>query len=142
MKKIVVIFIHLLWASVAVAQEKSTSDKVHQIVIQLTSGDTLAHKALMKQLQNIMSVAPLSKVDVICHGPGLSMLVFQASTITETITNLQLQHAIRFYACEFSMKERKVSKENIISGVGFVPAGIIAIVSRQEEGWSYIKAGF
>jgi len=142
MKKILVLSIHLLWVSVVFAQEKSTSGKVHQIVFQLSSGDTLAHKALMKQLQNIMTVAPQTKVDVICHGPGLSMLVSQASIVSEKITNLQQQHAIRFYACEFSMKERKVSKENIIPGVGSVPAGIIAIVSRQEEGWSYIKAGF
>jgi intracellular sulfur oxidation DsrE/DsrF family protein len=46
-----------------------------------------------------------------------------------------------FNACEFSIKERKVDRSKIISVSGFVPAGIVEIVSRQEQGWSYIKAG-
>jgi intracellular sulfur oxidation DsrE/DsrF family protein len=40
------------------------------------------------------------------------------------------------------MKERNVSKEQIIPEAGFVKAGILEIVIKQEEGWSYIKSGF
>jgi len=49
---------------------------------------------------------------------------------------------ITFVACEFSMKERNVSKEQIIPEAGFVKAGILEIVIKQEAGWSYIKSGF
>ena len=44
-------------------------------------------------------------------------------------------------ACQFSMKERKVSKEELIANAIVVPGGIIEIVQKQEQGWSYIKAG-
>jgi hypothetical protein len=46
-----------------------------------------------------------------------------------------------FNACEFSIKERKVDRSKIIAVSGFVPAGILEIVGKQEQGWSYIKAG-
>jgi intracellular sulfur oxidation DsrE/DsrF family protein len=46
-----------------------------------------------------------------------------------------------FNACEFSIKERKLDKSKISMIAGFVPAGIIEIVSKQEQGWNYIKAG-
>jgi intracellular sulfur oxidation DsrE/DsrF family protein len=28
-----------------------------------------------------------------------------------------------------------------LPGVGMVPAGIVEVVTKQEQGWTYIKAG-
>ncbi len=113
----------------------------HKIVFQLTTDDSIAHKALMKQIRNITSVAPETLIEVVCHGPGLSMLMNNKSTVLSSIQELH-NDKISFVACEFSMKERNVSKEQIIAVAGFVKAGIIEIVTKQEQGWSYIKSGF
>lgn len=121
--------------------ESLNEKPVHKIVFQLTSSDTLSHKALMKQLNNIMTVAPTTKIEVVCHGPGLDMLLASKTTVREKI-KASKNRGVEFMACEFSIKERKLSKEDIISEAGFVPAGIIEIVSKQEAGWSYIKSGF
>lgn len=112
-----------------------------KIVFQLSVGDTLAHKALMKQLGNITNVEPTTKIEVVCHGPGLDMLRKDKSTVAEKINEFS-QIGIEFNACEFSMKERNVSPEQILPSVKFVKAGIIYIVTKQREGWSYIKSGF
>ena len=112
----------------------------HKIIFQLTSGDTTAHKQLIKQFNNILSVSPTTKIEVVCHGAGLDMLV-SGKTIVEDKIKLLAEKGVVFNACEFSIKERKVDRSKIISSTGFVPAGIIAIVSKQEQGWSYIKAG-
>jgi intracellular sulfur oxidation DsrE/DsrF family protein len=112
----------------------------HKIIFQLTSGDTTAHKQLIKQFTNILSVSPTTKIEVVCHGAGLDMLVSD-KTIVEDEIKILSQKGVVFNACEFSIKERKVDRSKIISSAGFVPAGIIAIVSKQEQGWSYIKAG-
>jgi intracellular sulfur oxidation DsrE/DsrF family protein len=112
----------------------------HRIVFQLTSGDTLVHKQLMKQLSNISSVSPTTKIEVVCHGAGLD-LITEGKTIVKDKVQTHAAKGIQFNACEFSLKERKVERSLILEGMGFVPAGIIEIVKRQEEGWSYIKAG-
>lgn len=111
------------------------------IVFQMVSGDTLAHKALMRQLGNITSLQPDLRIEVICHGPGLDMLHKQHSVVADRLHQFQAK-GIQFRACEFSMKERKVSKDQILEGVGYVPSAILHIVQRQAEGWSYIKSGF
>jgi intracellular sulfur oxidation DsrE/DsrF family protein len=49
---------------------------------------------------------------------------------------------VEFVACEFSMKDRNLTKDEILPEAGFVKGGIIEIVTKQEEGWSYIKSGF
>ena len=117
------------------------SAKQHKIVFQLTTDDTLAHRSLMKQLNNITTVATDTKIEVVCHGPGLNMLVLNKTTVHDKILQMKGK-GIVFVACEFSMSERKITKENIIPEAGYVKAGIIEIVSKQEQGWSYIKSGF
>ena len=114
---------------------------VHKIVFQLSIDDTLAHKALMKQLTNIITVSPDTKIEVVCHGPGLNMLTDAKTTVLPKIKELT-EKGILFVACEFSLKERNVDKSAILKEAGFVKAGIIEIVTKQEEGWSYIKSGF
>ena len=49
---------------------------------------------------------------------------------------------VDFRACESAMAERKIPKEAIIPEVGFVKMAVKELILRQEEGWSYIKAGF
>lgn len=117
------------------------STKQHKIVFQLTTDDTLAHRSLMKQLNNITTVAPDTKIEVVCHGPGLNMLVINKTIVQDKILQMK-NKGIVFVACEFSMSERKITKENIIPEADYVKAGIIEIVSKQEQGWSYIKSGF
>ena len=125
----------------AKSSKSKSKESVHKIVFQLTTNDTLAHKSLMKQLNNITSVAPTTKIEVVCHGPGLDMLVTGKTIVQEKIKQLKAI-GVDFIACEFSIKERNVPLEKIIPEAGFVKAGIIEIVTKQEQGWSYIKSGF
>ena len=143
MKKLVfIVLTTLIVFNISAKSSKSKSkESVHKIVFQLTSNDTMAHKSLMKQLNNITSVAPTTKIEVVCHGPGLDMLVSDKTIVLEKIKQLKAI-GVNFIACEFSMKERNVPIEKIIPEAGFVKAGIIEIVTKQEQGWSYIKSGF
>lgn len=136
MKKI--ILLALLAFGLNAAQTQTAE---HKIVFQLSVNDTMAHKALMKQLGNILTVAPSTQIEIVCHGPGMEMLMINKSIVIEKIANFKNKGVV-FHACEFSMKERNISKTNIIPSATFVPAGIIEIVSKQEQGWSYIKSGF
>lgn len=145
-KYILILFCSLFYFQVQAQDTTDTSAQTtgiapHRIVFQLSTADTLAHKALMKQIRNITSVAPDTKIEVVCHGPGLNVLVKDKTTVLSSIQALQNMN-ITFVACEFSMKERNVSKEQIILEAGFVKAGILEIVIKQEAGWSYIKSGF
>lgn len=47
---------------------------------------------------------------------------------------------IVFLACENTIAERKLDRSMVLPEAGYVEAS--SIVERQEEGWSYIKAGF
>jgi hypothetical protein len=64
----------------------------------------------------------------------------------KTKYNKQLQEfaekqSIKMVVCENTMKQKKVEKSQLLSFVGTVPMGIGEIIKKQEQGWSYIKAG-
>ena len=137
MKKIILFLCAAAFITSAHAQEKTG----HRIAMQLVSGDTLVHKGLMRQLGNMLEAAPTMQLEVICHGPGMDMLMSDRSVVQEKVKEFAGK-GIVFLACENTIKERKLDRAAVLPEVGFVNAGIIHIVERQEEGWSYIKAGF
>jgi intracellular sulfur oxidation DsrE/DsrF family protein len=136
-----VLMAFILLSVVAKEGKNKSKNNVHKIIFQLTTNDTMAHKALMKQLNNITTVAPTTKIEIVCHGPGLEMLITENSIVHQKIKQLSAI-GVSFIACEFSMKERNVPQDKIIPEAGYVKAGIIEIVTKQEQGWSYIKSGF
>jgi intracellular sulfur oxidation DsrE/DsrF family protein len=126
----------LLFSTNTQAQNKTT----HKIIFQLVTGDSTSHKVLMKQFGNILSVAPDTKIEVVSHGPGIEMMMQDKSIVINKIKEFK-EKGVVFNVCEFSLKERKVDKAKLIEQATYVPAGIIEIVEKQEQGWSYIKAG-
>lgn len=126
----------LLFSSSAIAQET----KSHKIVFQVSNNDTTSQAQLMKQLGNLLKISPGIQLEVVCHGPGLEMLISDKSYVASKVA----EHAgkgVDFVACEFTMQQKNIDKSRLIKGVRTVPAALIEIVEKQEQGWSYIKSG-
>lgn len=130
-----------LFISIVFALNAQTQNPHTKIVFQMSSSDTLVHKSLMKQVNNILSVAPQTKIKVVCHGPGIYVLVPDQSVVISAIQRLQ-QKGVEFIACEFSIEERKISSERMHTGIGYARAGILEIARLQDDQWRYIKSGF
>ena len=117
---------------------RAASYKGLKIVFQLTSADTVIHQTLMSQLKNYFSVAPDMQAEVVCHGGGLEMLVKGSSVVQDQIKAFA-DKGVNFVACEFAMKKKKITKDQLIPGAGSVISGVLEIAKKQQEGWSYIK---
>jgi uncharacterized protein len=140
-KIILAVFISLIGLQ-GWAQNTNGLVSQHRIIMQLSSNDTLVWKGLMNNLKHLKAGWGDSVlIEVVAHGPGLDFLTNGKTTQQEKIT-LFKQIGIVFIACENTMMERKIPKESIIAEAAFVRMGIGEIVRRQEQGWSYIKAGF
>ncbi len=125
----------------ATAQNQSVDKKKHKVVFQLTSSDTLVHKALIKQIRNVQAAAPNTKIEVVCHNNGITFLQTAVSKQTAGIQELK-KTGVDFVACENTMRERKIAREELAAECRTVPAGLLEIIDKQEKGWAYVKAGF
>ena len=123
----------------AFAQKKTNN---HKIVFQFTNAaDTLQQKAIVNQLKNLTTHWPNAKYEVVIHSMGLPFVMSEKSKQIEAIKTLKAK-GVRFLVCENTMKSQKVSKDQLIQEVEYVPVGIAEIVEKQEQGWTYIKGGF
>ncbi|MBK8554792.1 MAG: DsrE family protein [Lewinellaceae bacterium] len=121
-------------APVVVTQKKL------KMVIQLATDDTLVHKAIFRQFQNFLNAAPNAKIEVVCHNNGLSFLKKNSPYATKV--QEYAGKGIDFVACENTMRQRKVTKQDLIPECRTVPAGLVEIVMKQQKKYAYIKAGF
>lgn len=124
-------------------QVQSTQvQNTHKVVVQLSSADTLEHKGLMNNLKHLKEGWGDSVlVEVVVHGPGID-LVTKGKSTQEQAMQAMMAKGVKFVVCRNTMKQKNITEEQIISNVGFVPMGIGEIIQKQEQGWSYLKAGF
>ncbi len=76
-------------------------------------------------------------IEVVAFGPGIFMLT-RNSVVRERLGKA-MKNGVRFVACEDSMQAHKLAREDMYPGITFVPLGIAEIVSKQRQGWSYLK---
>ncbi len=114
----------------------------HRVVFQMTSNVNEEQKGLVNNLQNLQqSWGDSAVMQVVLHGPGLSMVVENETSFSKEIKEL-INKGVVFVACENTMSRKNVLKSDLVHGVTTVPMGIGEIVTKQQEGWSYIKANF
>jgi uncharacterized protein len=149
MKKIIIILVLGVFSCppsvsaqyTAAQTPKVVTTKALKFIFQLTSSDTLVHKALLKQVINALNGAPNSKIEVVCHNNGIEMLTIAKTKVAKSIADLKAKGVV-FAACENTMTDRKLEKTDILSEAIFVPSGIIEIAMKQDKKWRYFKAGF
>jgi len=122
------------------AQTEAVDNTPYKAVFHLTSADTLVHKALIKQLNNLLTAAPKAQLEVVCHNMGIYFLVTEKTQQAAGIRDLKAR-GVDFVGCENTLRERKINRTELMSEVRTVPAGILEIVKKQRKKWAYIKAG-
>jgi intracellular sulfur oxidation DsrE/DsrF family protein len=46
---------------------------------------------------------------------------------------------VKIVACQNTMRAKKLTKADMNAKIGYVPSGVVELVERQEEGYSYIR---
>lgn len=141
MKKIIVAALCMI-ALQAQAQKNSEAldMKKHRLVMQFTDGDSLSQATVTAQVKNIRTAWPNAEIEVICHGPGLDLLMTSKSKASKALADWSAQGVV-FAACNNTMKRRNIKKEDLLPTVQVVPSAMIELTLKQEEGWAYVKGG-
>ncbi|MDO6429779.1 DsrE family protein [Flavitalea sp. BT771] len=130
------LMLFLLLGSLSLAAQRSD----YKVVFDLTSRDTVDQKNLVRWLTEISNANPNAKLEVVMYSKGLELVVKDKSYVAEEIGRLSANKNIAFKVCAIAMTNNKISQDQLLTGVEIVPDGIYEIISRQKEGWGYIKA--
>ena len=98
------------------------------------------HKAVIRWINEISKSTPDAKLEVVFYGQSLDMVVKNKSVVADDVTKFAATKNISFKVCSIAMKNHNINKSELLPGVEIVPDGIYEIITKQKEGWGYIKA--
>jgi intracellular sulfur oxidation DsrE/DsrF family protein len=134
MRKLSLITCILLFAALFTSAQKD-----YKVVFDLTSGDTLSQQTTIRWLNEVIKAEPTAQVEVVMFGKGLPLAVKDKSALANDVTSLATNKNVAFKVCAMAMANQKIDKSQLLPGVQVVPDGIYEVVSKQREGWGYIK---
>ena len=133
MKHIIVIVL-LFFSPEAFGQTKPV-----RIVFDVTSKDTLTHQAVLRHVKGMAKSYPEAMFEVVMYGGAWPMAVNGKSSTATAMEELSQNKNVSFKLCGITMQRHHVQSDDLVTGVEVVPDAIIEIVTRQGEGWGYIK---
>lgn len=134
MKKSILLLAWFLFFSIIASAQAD-----YKVVFDLTSKDSNDHKSLIRWLNAISKAEPSSKLEVVMYGQGLDLVLKGKSIVADEVTKLAAGKNVSFRVCAAAMKNHNIDASQLLPGVGIVPDGIYEIMTRQREGWGYIK---
>jgi intracellular sulfur oxidation DsrE/DsrF family protein len=117
----------------ALAQQKQ------RVVIQVSDNDPAKWSLALNNARNVQQDLGKDNVEIeiVAYGPGLGMLKAE-SKVADRLAEA-LDNNVGLLACENTMTNTKVSRNDMYGGIAYVKAGVTHIMKRQREGWAYIR---
>jgi hypothetical protein len=124
----------LLFAQLLLAQKHP-----YNVVFDVTSKDSVTQRSVVRWVTQILEGNPDAKLEVVMYGQGPELVVKERSLYAADVTKLAEKGNVSFRVCAVSMKHNNIKPEQLLQNVQTVPDGIYEIISKQAEGWGYIK---
>jgi len=111
----------------------------NRLVVQVSDNDPAKWNLALNNARNVQTDLGEKNVEIeiVAYGPGLNMLK-AGSPVAQRIDE-SMMNGMKIVACENTMKAQKVTRDQILPGVGYVPAGVVEIMHRQQQGWAYLR---
>ena len=132
----------LLGSVVASAQGRpasGASTPKYRVVMQVSNPEPRGwHQTLNNAIALTKNAGPGNvEIEIVANGMGIGMLKFNSPEAKEVAAVLGM--GIKVLACGETMKALMLEKDDMLPNIGFVPGGLIEVLDRQREGWSYVK---
>lgn len=111
----------------------------YKVVFDMTSKDTVNQQSLIRELGIILDANPGASLEVVFYGQGLDLVLRDRSAYQPAVQKLIAGKKVDFKVCAISMKRQNIDPAQLLPGVQTVPDGIYELISRQRDGWGYIK---
>jgi uncharacterized protein len=134
----------LLFVAALLAACASTgSNGTDRVVYHLNEGLPQASNGL-RNINNHLEVNPAAKIVVVAHAQGVDFLMKDVKDRNgnkyEDLVEQLRNRGVQFDVCEITLRNRKLTKEQFIPDVTFVPSGVAEITRlQQHEGYAYLK---
>ena len=113
--------------------------KRHKIVIQVSDNDSAKWNLALNNAKNLQDDVGAANVDIeiVAYGPGIGMLKLESPSASRVADAMKAN--VKVIACENTMRGQKLTRDDMLPALTYVPAGVTQIMTRQTQGWAYLR---
>jgi len=114
--------------------------KMYHAIYQLDNADEKIIDKAIRNINNALNdprIAGKIKIELIAFGGGTDAYL-KGSKYEEDLKAL-VQKGVVVAQCNNTLKQRKITRDQLYDFIGIVPSGNGELIIRQAEGWSVIK---
>ncbi len=128
-----------LAAAAPMLMAQTAAAKRNRIVIQVSDNDPAKWNLALNNAKNLQEDVGAANVDIeiVAYGPGIGMLKLESPTGSRIADAMKAN--VKVLACENTMKGQKLTKDDMLPAISYVPAGVTEIMKKQTEGWAYLR---
>ncbi|HEX4522688.1 MAG TPA: DsrE family protein [Casimicrobiaceae bacterium] len=111
----------------------------NRVVIQVSDAEPAKWNLALNNARNIQADLGAANVDIeiVAYGPGIGML--KSDSVVGNRVEEAGKAGVKVVACENTMRAQKLTHADMLGGIGYVPAGVVTLMQRQQQGWAYIR---
>lgn len=110
----------------------------NRVVVQVSDNDPAKWNLALNNAHNLQEALGKDlEIEIVAYGPGIAML--QAESIVGNRIDDAVHAGVTVSACQNTMRGHKLTKADMLNGINYVPAGVVEIMKRQQEGWAYLR---
>ena len=113
--------------------------KKHKVIFQVSDADPGKWNLALNNARNVQQDLGEKNVEIeiVAYGPGIGMLKMDSTTGNRV--SEAMAAGVKVVACENTMHAQKLGKDDMLSGISYVGAGVVELMEKQQLGWSYIR---
>jgi len=123
------------------------NDAITKVLVHLTSADTDDGLNTLNNLEQMLGQYEQDQqpvhIEVIANGNGIKLLSPNRKPIAERIAYLtQRYENLKFSACKNTLDQLHITrgiKLKLIPEVNIIESGVVEVIKRQRDGWTYIR---
>jgi len=123
----------------ASAQASDKGSRPNKLVIQVSDNDPGKWNLALNNAQNVIQDLGASTValEIVVYGPGIGMLKLDSPVAPRIAA--ALKGGMQIVACENTLKAQKLSRADMLPDIAYVPAGVVELMQKQQQGYAYIR---
>ena len=118
---------------------RASAHQSHKLVVQVSDDDLAKWNLTLNNVKNIQSELGAANVDIeiVAYGPGISMIRIE-SPVSERVRE-GITARVRVVACKTTLSNQKLTEDDMLPALVYVPAGAVELMVRQQQGYAYLR---
>jgi intracellular sulfur oxidation DsrE/DsrF family protein len=126
-------------AALQIVHAQAAEPPLHKVVFQVSDADPQKWNLALNNARNLQDDlgAEATELEIVVYGPGIGMLKSD-SPVAKRVADA-LKSGVKVVACENTMRNQKLVAADMLPSIGYVGAGVVELMKKQQQGYAYIR---